>query len=162
METTFSLIPDKTVCPILIKNNGKSYFTLYYFAEQSDFVLHNKNLLYFSSAEEMSSFCTKYDLDSADEIVEHDFDTPISNPIDYNRVLDNWNLLNTISGIFGMFFEGNLKKYNSLYDLLFRLCTPIEPIPPTYDVGEKYLNDILKIFRKKDRYFERFELYQEG
>jgi hypothetical protein len=38
---------------------------------------------------------------------------PISNPVNYKRVLDNWNLLNTIASTFEMFFEGDLKKYTS-------------------------------------------------
>ena len=93
------------------------------------------------------------------DVVEYDFDTPISNPIDYKRVLDNWNLLNTIASTFGMFFEGDMKKYTKLYDLLFRLNTPIDPISPTYNIGDQYLGLILKVFRKKDRFLERFELY---
>ena len=60
-----------------------------------------------------------------------------------------------------MYFEGDSKKYNNLYDLLFRLSTPVEPIPKVYDVGERYLKYILKVFRKKDRFLERFEMYHE-
>ena len=54
-----------------------------------------------------------------------------------------------------------MKKYTKLYDLLFRLNTPIEPIPPTYDIGDQYLGLIIKVFRKKDRFLEKFELYSE-
>jgi hypothetical protein len=96
------------------------------------------------------------------DIEEYDFDAPISNPIDYKSVLDNWNLLNTISSTFGMFFEGDSERYNSLYDLLFRLYMSAESIPPTYNVGEKYLRYILKIFRKKDRFLEMFEKYEQN
>ena len=109
----------------------------------------------------MELFCKENALKIENDVFEYHFDTPITNPINYKQVLDNWNLLNTIASTFGMFFEGDLKKYTPLYDLLFRLNTPIEPIPPTYDVGEKYYNYILKIFRKKDRFLDRFELYQE-
>jgi hypothetical protein len=94
-------------------------------------------------------------------VVEYDFDTPISNPIDYKRVLENWNLLNTIATSLGMFFEGDTKKHTKLYDLLFRLNTTIAPIPPTYDIGDKYLSLVSKVFRKKDRFLKGFELYSE-
>ena len=163
MKDFCSCIENRVVYPIIIKNNKNSYLTLYYYTERSDSILHNyaKNLLYFRSKEEMERFCEINELTIENDIVEYDFDTPISNPIDYKRVLDNWNLLNTIAGIFGMFFEGDMKKYTKLYDLLFRLNTPIEPIPPTYDIGDQYLGLILKVFRKKDRFLESFELYSE-
>ena len=109
----------------------------------------------------MERFCKSNDLKIENDIVEYDFDTPITNPIDYKRILENWNLLNTIASTFGMFFEGDSKKYSSLYDLLFRLNTPIEPLPPTYKISEKYFNYILKVFRKKERFLDRFELYSE-
>ena len=161
MEDFCNCIENRVVYPILIKNNGNSYLTLYYYTERSDSILHNdtENLLYFQSTAEMERFCKTNELTIESDVVEYDFDTPISNPIDYKRVLDNWNLLNTIASTFGMFFEGDMKKYTKLYDLLFRLNTPIEPIPPTYDIGDQYLGLIIKVFRKKDRFLEKFELY---
>ena len=161
MKNFCDCMENSVVYPILIKNKGNSYITLYYYTEHSDSILHNttKNLLCFQSTDEMVLFCENNELKIENDIVEYDFDTPISNPIDYKRVLENWNLLNTIANSFGMFFEGDLKKYNPLYDLLFRLNTPIKPIPPTYDVGEKYYSYILRVFRKKDRFLDRFELY---
>ena len=163
MKDFCSCIENRVVYPILIKNNGKSYLTLYYYTELSDSILHNydKNLLYFQSTREMKRFCKINELTIENDVVEYDFDTLITNPIDYKRVLDNWNLLNTVAGTFGMFFEGDLKKYTPLYDLLFRLNTPVEPIPPTYGISKKHFKYILKIFRKKDRFLERFELYSE-
>ena len=161
MKDFCSCIGNRVVYPILVKNNKNSYLTLYCYTGRSDSILHNdaKKLLYFRSKEEMERFCEINELTIEKDIVEYDFDTPISNPIDYKRVLDNWNLLNTIASTFGMFFEGDMKKYTKLYDLLFRLNTPIEPISPTYDIGDQYLGLILKVFRKKDRFLERFELY---
>ena len=161
MEDFCNCIENRVVYPISIKNNKSSYLTLYYYTERSDSILHNdaKNLLYFRSKEEMECFCKINELTLENNVVEYDFDTPISNPIDYKRVLDNWNLLNTIASTFGMFFEGDMKKYTKLYDLLFRLNTPIDPISPTYNIGDQYLGLILKVFRKKDRFLERFELY---
>ena len=163
MKGFCSCIENRIVYPILIKNDENSYLTLYYDTERSDSVLHNdaKKLLYFQSKEEMERFCKNNELTIENEVVEYDFDTPITNPIDYKRILENWNLLNTISSTFGMFFEGDSKKHTSLYDLLFRLNTPIEPIPPTYNISEKHFKDILKVFRKKDRLLGTFELYIE-
>ena len=163
MKDFCSCIENRVVYPILIRNNKKSYLTLYYYTERSDSILHKDagTLLCFGSKEEMECFCNVNKLTLENDIFEYDFDTPISNPIDYKRVLDNWNLLNTIASTFGMFFEGDMKKYTKIYDLLIRLNTPIEPIPPTYDIGDQYLGLILKVFRKKDRFLERFELYSE-
>ena len=163
MKDFCSCIENRIVYPISIKNKENSYLTLYYYTEHFDSILHKdtKKLLYFQSKEEMERFCKSNDLKIENDIVEYDFDTPITNPIDYKRILENWNLLNTIASTFGMFFEGDSKKYSSLYDLLFRLNTPIEPLPPTYKISEKYFNYILKVFRKKERFFDRFELYSE-
>lgn len=163
MKDFCSCIENRIVYPILIKNNGKSYLTLYYYSDRSDSILHNdaRNLLYFGTREKMEHFCKINCLTIENDVVEYDFDVPISNPIDYKCVLENWNLLNTIAGAFGMFFEGNLKKYTPIYDLLFRLNTAVEHIPPTHDVGDKYLKSILKVFRKKERFLGRFKLYCE-
>lgn len=156
-------IENRIVYPILIKNNESSFLTLYYYTERSDSILHKdaKRLLYFQSKEEMKRFCECNELKIENDVVEYDFDTPITNPICYKRILENWNLLNTIANTFGMFFEGDLKKYTSLYDLLFKLSTPVNPISPTYSISEKHFEYILKIFRKKDRFLDKFELYGE-
>ena len=148
------------VYPILIKNKKNTYLTLYYYTEHSDSVLNNNmNLLYFQSEEAMEEFCKINELKIEGNVVEYDFDTPITNPIDYKLILDNWNLLNTIASTFGMFFEGDCKKYTPLYDLLFRLNTPADTIPTTYRICEKNYKNILKVFRKKERFLSKFELY---
>ena len=155
-------IENRIVYPILIKNKNISYLTLYYYTEHFDSILHkDAKLLYFSSKEKMEYFCKINELKIENEVVEYDFDTPITNPIDYKCILENWNLLNTIANTFGMFFEGDLEKYTSLYDLLFRLNTPAEPISPAWKVSEKHFEYILKVFRKKDRFLDKFELYDE-
>ena len=155
-------IENRIVYPILIKNKNISYLTLYYYTEHFDSILHkDAKLLYFSSKEKMEYFCKINELKIENEVVEYDFDTPITNPICYKRILENWNLLNTIANTFGMFFEGDLEKYTSLYDLLFRLNTPAEPISPAWKVSEKHFEYILKVFRKKDRFLDKFELYDE-
>ena len=144
-----SCIENRVVYPISIRNKGNSYLTLYYYTEHSESILHKdtKNLLYFQSTEAMELFCKENELKIEADVVEYNFNTPISNPVNYIEVLNNWNLLNTIANTFGMYFEGDLKKYSPLYELLFRLNTSTEPIPPTYDVGEKYYNHILKVFK---------------
>ena len=161
MKAFYDNIENRVVYPILIKNNEHFYLTLFYYTERSDSILHNalKQLLYFNSQEDMISFCNLHDLTIAGDIAQYDFDAPVSNPIDYKRLLDNWNLLNTIAAMFGMFFEGNLPQYTSLYQLLFRLNTQVAPISPTHKVGAKHMCSLLKVFRKKDRYFDLFKLY---
>ena len=156
-------IEAQKVYPICIKNNGKQYLTLYYYTAHSDSVLHSneKRLLYFQSPEQMNAFCKRHELKIEEEIAEYDFDAPIENPVDYTRILNNWNLLNSIAGAFGMYFEGDSKKYTPLYRLLFRLNTPIEPITPVYRLREKDYQAILKVFRKKDRFLKLFELYSQ-
>ena len=163
MKDFCSDIKNRIVYPISIKNKENFYLTLYYDTEYFDSILHKgtKKLLYFQSKEKMECFCKINELKIENEVVEYDFDAPITNPIDYKRILENWNLLNTIASTLGMFFEGDLKKYSSLYDLLFRLNTPVEPIPPTYNIGEKYYKYLLKIFRKKEHLLDRFELCSE-
>lgn len=163
MNRFCNCIEDRIVYPILIKNHGRNYLTLYYYTEYSDSVIHNnkKRILYFQSDEYMRAFCMENDLQTKNDTVEYNFDAPIENPIDFTRVLDNWNLLNTIAKTFKMFFEGDRKKYTSLYDYLFRLNMPSEPISATYRlVCEKDYKNILKVFRKKDRFLKLFELYQ--
>lgn len=163
MKDFCACIENKTVYPILIRNNSNAYLTLYYYTERSDSILHNdfKKLLYFKSKEEMENFCESNELRIENDVVEYDFDTPISNPIDYKRILENWNLLNTIAETFGMFFEGDCEKYTALYDLLFRLNTPVDTISSTYQVCERYYKNILKVFSKKERFLGKFELYSE-
>ena len=154
---------DNTVYPIVIKSRGIRYLTLYYYTDHGDSVLSDgsKSILYFKSEEDMSLFCNSRRLYKDGDVFEYDFDAPLNNPLDYNRVLDMWNLLNTIADGFGMYFEGNAKKYTPLYDLLFCLNTSAVHIPDTYTVSEKHLKYILKVFRKKDRFLGQFELYEE-
>lgn len=163
MKTLCNCLQEQTVYPISIKTNGKSYLTLYYYTDCSDSVLHKDStrILYFSSIESLESFCKRNDLQLKNEIVEYDFDSPIKNPINYTLALNNWNLLNTIASTFGMYFDGNCKKYNSLYNLLFKLSTCAEPISSTYYLNKNNYKNILKIFRKKHRFLNLFELYQE-
>ena len=161
MKEFFNPTASNSLSPIMIKNNGKIYWTLYDVLG-TDSLLHNeKNILYFLTQKDMDLFCEKNSFETDKDIGEYDFDAPLQNPIHYGHILEHWNLLNTIAKDLGMYFEGDCKKYNTLYDLLFSLNLPMEPIPPTYTVSEKHHKYILKVFRKKDRFFNRFQLYQE-
>ena len=103
---------------VRIQYKGKTYLTLCE-GWDSDSLLHNdSNILYFLTVEDMENFCETYGFRMDREIWDYDFDTPITNPVDYSRILNNWNLLNTVAKDLGMFFEGDSKKYNALYDLL--------------------------------------------
>lgn len=157
MKTNCNNILNSKVYPIKIIYKGKSYLSLYYYTKENDGILHkeNKSIVSFLTINDIERFCEENDLKLEGEIAEYDFDTPITNPVDYNRVLNNWNLLNTIAGTFGMFFEGDLQKYNAVYDLLFRLNTPVETIPPTFFVSKKYYDYILKVFSKQSRFLKR-------
>ena len=88
MEDFCNCIENRVVYPISIKNNKSSYLTLYYYTERSDSILHNdaKNLLYFRSKEEMECFCKINELTIENDVVEYDFDTPISNPKDWHVI----------------------------------------------------------------------------
>ena len=158
-------ITDRTVYPVRLINRGQEYLTLYYYTEEkknSDYLLHDgKSIVYFASETEMKAFCEKNELNADGETVDYDFDAPIDDPIEYCPILENWNMLNTAAWSLGMYFEGNRDKYNGLYELLFRLNTPLYPPDPpfTYTVGKRNLEGIRKVFRKKDRFFKRFTPY---
>jgi hypothetical protein len=57
-----------------------------------------------------------------------------------------------------MYFEGDRRKYNGLYDLLFRLCTSAVPIEPEEWLSKRHMTQLRKIFRKQERFFERFRM----
>ena len=72
MKDFCSCIENRIVYPILIKNNGNAYLTLYYYTEHSDSILHNdsKKLLYFQSPLEMQRFCGMNGLTIENDVVE--------------------------------------------------------------------------------------------
>ena len=155
-------IQGQKVYPVRIKYKGRAYLTLYYYTEHSDSLLHDEEkILCFRDFAAIKDFCDCWGLLIDGETSENDFDLKLENPIDYDSALNNWNLLNTIASDFGMYFEGNSKRYNSLYQLLFALSTPLEPIPDTWDVSEYYLKQLVRVFRKKERFLNRFGWYQE-
>lgn len=161
MERIYNYIENNEVYPIKIIYKAKTYLTLYYYTKDTDRILHgkSKSILSFLSTEDIENFCKKNGLKAVDEIVEYNFDETIANPVNYKKIFNNWNLLNTIASTFGMFFEGDLQKYTAIYDFLFRLNTSIEPISSTYFISKKHYECILKVFRKKSRLLNNFEFY---
>ena len=155
-----------TVYPIYVKYRYRKLLTLTYYTENGDGIIHSeKNLLWFTNTERMCEFCKEFklnlDYDDKEEIYTFDYDEKISDPIDFNEVLCNWNLLNTMATSLKMEFEGDKEKYSELYDLLFRLCTPAEPTErTTYEVGKKNVSTIRKLFKNIILYFNKFEYYR--
>ncbi len=157
MNVFINDIANREVWPILIKNEGKSFYTLYYYTSNDDAILHdNLSILYFDSYNDLKSFCINNALVIMDDFQVFDLDIPTVSPTDYRMVLNNWNLLNTISNIFGMYFEGNDRKYDSVYDLLFRCCTSIENLPKQITFKEKINKSIFKVFERKNRLLAGF------
>ena len=108
MKEFFNPTDNHSLSPIMIKNNGKIYWTLYDVLG-TDSLLHNeKNILYFLTQKDMDLFCEKNSFETDKDIWEYDFDAPLQNPIHYGHILDHWNLLNTIAKDLRMYFEGDL------------------------------------------------------
>ena len=159
MDKIASEIKDKQVFPIIIINECKSYLTLQYENMSGvDTVLHSSKVLYFENMESLKSYCERNELTLDDGIYTHDLDAPIDNPVDYRRILDNWNLLNTISESLGLKFEGNKKKYNPLYDLFFGMVTSSENVPEKIELLPLHHKLLLKAFKNKNKLLSYFEL----
>ena len=64
MKDFYNYIENRVVYPILIRNNGNSYLTLYDYTEHSESILHKdtNNLLCFQSTEAMQLFCKENEL----------------------------------------------------------------------------------------------------
>jgi len=159
-------IYESKVYPIHVKYRYRKLLTLTYYTEKGDGIIHSeKNLLWFTNVERIREFCKEFklnlDYDDKEEICTFDYDENVSDPIDFNEVLCNWNLLNTMATSLKMEFEGDKEKYSELYDLLFRLCTPAEPTErTTYEVGKKNVSTIRKLFKNILLYFDKFEYYR--
>jgi len=151
-------IVDKTVYPIVICGGGREYLALYCYTKSDDALIGDgKNVLCFHDETEIRRFCEDAGLTIEWIPGKYDFDEPIENPIRYSKVLDRWNLLNTIAGMFGMYFAGNERKYDGLYDLLFRCSTSAVEIAERVYLNEKHIRQLQKIFCKKGRFLKRFK-----
>ena len=74
-------------------------------------------------------------------------------------ILDRWNLLDTAAEVFGMYFEGKCRRYDDLYDVLFRCSTCKVDIPPEIYLSKRDVLKLKRIFKKCRRYFDRFVPY---
>ena len=156
-------IVDRTVYPVVIRNAGRVYRALYCYTKSDDALINDgKNVLCFWDEAEIRGFCEQTGLRIEWIPGAYDFDEPIGNPIRYSTALDRWNLLNTIAGMFGLYFEGDLRKYTRLYEVLFQCSTwDMENPPDRIRLSQKEINQLKKVFRKKERYLKRFRLYDQ-
>ena len=149
-------IADKEVYPIVVKNGGKEFLTLYYYTELSDSILHtSQELVYFKNFDELKQFCQHNSLSIQQDLYTFDFDVSLINPTYYKVVLENWNLINTVSDIFNIDFDGNSEKYDDLYELLFNCCTSETELPQSIALDEKSNQALLRVFEKKNSLLDR-------
>ena len=149
---------------IKIIHRSKEVYTGYYCDNSEDAVLHDdKNFLAWRNLKDLTEYLDAQKLPYViDEIPVYDFDKSPENPVDYNSVLNKWNLLNTLAGIYGMYFEGDCKKYDGVYELLFCCATSDEKLPPKYKMTEKYFRLLDKVFRKQARYLNRIKIVTDN
>ena len=154
-------IAENTVYPAVVRNERREYRALYCFTQSEDALLNDGKCVFcFRNEAEIRGFCAQVGLRIEWIPMEYDFEETIENPVRYSKILDCWNLLNTIAGMFGMYFEGNLRKYTGLYEQLFRRSTwDMENPPERIRLRAKESVKLKRVFRKKDRYLKRFRLY---
>ena len=136
--------------------NGTNYYTMF---ENEDSTLYHENykFIIYSSKEKLLAYFSSQNV--IDNNISYNFDeTNVNNPVDYNDVLNKWNLLMDISSVKNMHFEGNEKEYTRLYNYLFCCCTSIEPIPIKYRIPNVYIIKLRKVFKKAKRELRRFAL----
>lgn len=122
--------------PIKIIYKNEDFFTLY-FDDIDELLKNDKKIVCYNSVKELiNSESLMYKID--DSLCVYDFNKNYYfNPIDYNEVLDKWNLLNTISKMFGMYFEGDQKNKTYTYEYLFSCVFSKEEIPKYYKLPKK-------------------------
>ena len=87
MKEFFNPTGNHSLSPIMIKNNGKIYWTLYDVLG-TDSLLHNeKNILYFLTREDLDQFCEKNSFETDKDIGKYDFDAQIQKVIAKNTIL---------------------------------------------------------------------------
>lgn len=134
--------------------NGTNLYTIFENEESTLYHENNKFIIYTKKEKLLAYFSSE---NVSDEGITLNFDNiELNNPIDYKDILDKWNFFMDISNIKKMHFEGNEKKYSSVYNYLFCCCTAIDPLPPRYRIPNLYLAKISKVFRKAKRELNRF------
>lgn len=153
---------DCAVYPVTIKNCKKTYITLFYYNSiDSEFLHMGKNIICFQSYDALEHFCIANTLVVGESSV-FDFDIPITNPVNYKTVLNNWNLLYTVSNTRGMHFEGNEAQYTKVYKQLFRYSTSTAGCPDAVICSGNMYQKILKVFKRKNRLLSGFVDYTFG
>ena len=155
-------ISGSEVYPIYIQHRYRRFLTLSYFTEDNDEIIHSDRcLLYFSNEEKMRDFCGEHGLKLIEEGESYtfDFDETISDPIDLNAVLSNWNLLHTMARSIGMEFAGDTEAYSELYDLLLSRGEE-ENFEKNCTIGESNVEKIKNVFMNAVVYCNSFEIYR--
>lgn len=161
MAITLNDAINKEIWSVTIRYDSREYLTLSYYTASDEVLLHDEeSVIYFEDDVQLQKFCAKNELQLSDDRFHYDFDASIENPVRYSDVLDRWNMLNSIAGMFRMYFEGDRFEYNGLYDLLFRLSTSAVPIPPEEWLSKRHMRLLERVFRRKHRYLTRFRLWQ--
>ena len=140
--------------PIKIMFKNEDFFTLY-FDEDDELLIKNNEIVCYKSEKELYDVeCLNYKIDES--LCVYDFNRNIyQNPIDYNEVLDKWNLLNTIAKGFKMYFEGDQKNKTFTYNFLFKCVFSEEALPKYYKLPKKCILNINKVFKKSERYLRK-------
>lgn len=155
-------ISGSEVYPIYVQHRYRRFLTLSYFTEDSDEIIHSdKCLLYFSNEEKIRDFCGEHGLKLIEngETYKFDFDETVSDPIDLNAVLSNWNLLHTMARSLGMEFAGDTESYPELYEFLISLGEDGD-FEKHCKIGESNVEKIKNLFTSAVVYCNAFEIYR--
>ncbi len=155
-------ICDGDVYPLRIEYGGADYLTLYYNTESTDGLLHDaESIICFKDEAQMHRFCLAHDLNVAADAVTYHFDDPVDDACDRRQILNRWNLLNTVSEMLNLPFEGNDHAHDELYELLFAMSLPADEYTPFTDFDEAQIAELEVIFAEQDSLLTRFRLYRE-
>jgi len=105
-----------------IRNDGREYITLYYFSvsDAHERLLHRGNqIVCFESDEQAMEFCDKNRLLLQEKIIYLDYDEEITRDIMAVSVVRKWNILDSMSTVFGIKSPSVGIEYDRLYDYIF-------------------------------------------
>ena len=138
------------VFPIKIINCGKEVYSIFYYNDQEDdcLIRNKENIIGFKNLKDVEKFCDTEHIFMSLEPYIYNFDIKICDVINCDDILVNWNLLNTISLLFGMHFEGNERKYDSIYDFLFYSSMSEAKVRRINNNQKKKLQ---RVFKQKNR-----------
>ena len=157
-------IADKDVYPVLIEYQGKSYLTIHYYTADgnSDSILNDgENIVYFKDEAQVNRFCVSHELMVAANGTPYHFDDPVTDARDHSSIMSRWNLLNTISTVLNIPFEGNSHDHDELYEQLFAMSLPAEDSMPMTDFNETQMAELETVFAEQGTLLSRFRPYRE-